>query len=124
MVKDKFYTIMAKYIKVIGKMINFKGKDISKLHKVNIKEDSKMGNFMGLEYVPGLTENNIKVIIIWAKNKEMVSILFQMGESMMDNGKMVNSMVQVKLLILMGNNRLGNGQMAKKYNEEIKRNNR
>lgn len=93
MVKDKFYTIMAKYIKVIGKMINFKGKDISKLHKVNIKEDSKMGNFMGLEYVPGLTENNIKVIIIWAKNKEMVSILFQMGESMMDNGKMVNSMV-------------------------------
>lgn len=117
MVKDKYYTIMAKYIKVIGKMINFKGKDISKLHKVNIKEDSKRGNFMGLEYVPGLTENNIKVIIIWAKNKEMESIHFQMGEFMMGNGKMVNSMVQVKLLILMANNRLGNGQMGKKYNE-------
>jgi len=68
-----------------------------------------------MEFLLGLMDVDMKVNILMIRKKEMVTFIGQMVESTKEDGKMVNSMVLVLILLLVVKLNKVNGMMVKDF---------
>lgn len=93
MEKEPITIQRAKFIKEVGLMVELKGLEFALgLIIKDMKGSGLITKSTGMEYIPGLTADLTKEIIVMIRNSDMGRILGQMGESILDNGKMIKGM--------------------------------